>query len=125
VSVTKRKFLQWKLNGSQLQVSAGARLLCDVDLLFFVHVAEEVNQATNKGHCCQPERDPPLSVTPGCSIRMRHKPVEVIDRTDGTQDTHDHRENIFQAFHFEPPARKMNMKVKEKAAYLRKMMAAC
>jgi hypothetical protein len=125
VSVTKRKFLQWQLIGSQLEVSAGARLLRDVDLLFFVHVTEEINQATNKGYCRQPECDPPLSVTAGCSIRVGHKLVEVKDRADGTQDTHDHGENIFQAFHFEPPARKMNMKVKEKAAYLRKMIVEC
>jgi hypothetical protein len=47
--------------------------------------------------------------------RLGHKLVEKVDRADGGCNSHQNRENIFQAFHFEPPARKLNMKVKEKA----------
>ena len=40
------------------RLSASACLLRDVDLLFFINVAEEINQATNKGNYRQRERDP-------------------------------------------------------------------
>lgn len=40
------------------RLSASARLLRNVDLLFFINVAEEINQATNKGNYRQRERDP-------------------------------------------------------------------
>ena len=40
------------------RLSASARLLRNVDLLFFINVAEEINQATNKGNRRQPERYP-------------------------------------------------------------------
>jgi hypothetical protein len=126
VSVTKRKFFQRevRLVAPDDSVSASAGLLRDVDLLFFVNVAEEIDQATNKGHCRQAECDPPGSVTTR-RIRVGHKPVEVKDRPDGCKDAHDHREYIFKAFHVEPPAPIIVMKVKEKAEYLRQIMAAC
>ena len=37
---------------------ASAHLLRNVNLLFFINVAEEINQATNKGNRCEAERDP-------------------------------------------------------------------
>jgi hypothetical protein len=53
-------------------------------------------------------------------VRIGHKPVKVVDRSDGGNNAYHYRENVFQAFHFEPPARKiLIMKVKEKAALLR------
>jgi len=92
--------------------------LRDVNLFLFVYVSEEVDQTANKRYCCQPECDPSLRMTAG-GVRIGHKLVKVKDRADGSRNANHYRENIFQAFHFEPPARKFNMKVKEKAALLR------
>src|SRR5215213_1898008 len=90
-----------------------APLLRNVNLFLFIYVAEEVYQTTNKGYCCQPERDPSRSVSG--RGRLGNKLVEIEDRADGGCNSHQNRENVFQAFHLEPPARKLNMKVKEKA----------
>jgi hypothetical protein len=84
-------------------LSANGRLLRYVYLLFFINVAEEINQATNKGNCCQAERDPSRRVTTR-RIWVSHKPVKVVDRSDGCKDAHDYREYVLQAFHVEPPA---------------------
>jgi hypothetical protein len=89
-----------------------------VNLFLFVHVAEKVYQTTNKGDCSQPERDPTVSVTTG-GLLKGHKSVEIIDRTDSGYYADQYRENIFQAFHFEPSGQPIEiMKVKEKAAFL-------
>ena len=58
-------------------------------------------------------------------VRIGHKLVKVEDRAEGGSDSHHYRENIFQAFHFEPPARKFIMKVREKAASFALFMASC
>jgi hypothetical protein len=77
-----------------------------VNLFLFVYVAQEVYQTTNKGYCGQPERDPARRVTAG-GVWVGHKFVKIKDRADSGGNTHQYRENIFQAFHFEPPARKI------------------
>jgi hypothetical protein len=123
--VHKRRRKTWSGSSANLRMEASewlsnnrdrprARLLSDVYLLFFVYVAQEINQSTDKRDCCQSERDPTRSVPAG-RVRISHKLIEVPDRADGSDYTHNHRQNVFQAFHFEPPARD-NMKVKEKAA---------
>jgi len=95
-----------------------ATLLRNVNLFLFVYVAEEVNQATNKRDYCESERDPSGTVTTG-RVWKRHKPIEIIDRTDDGCYADQYRENIFQAFHFEPSGQPNEfMKVKEKAAFL-------
>jgi hypothetical protein len=86
-----------------------------VNLLFLIYVAEEINQATYKRHRRQPERDPTKILTAPC-FRMCDELVKVKDRTDGCGDADNYRQNVFQAFHFEPPAKEKSMKVKEKAA---------
>src|SRR5687768_12046077 len=98
---------RWEVNlaTSNNRDLPGARLLSNVDLLFFVYVAKEINQTTNKRHCCQSERYPTRGVTT-CGIRISHESVEVKDRTDGCGYADNYRQNVFQAFHFEPPARK-------------------
>jgi hypothetical protein len=78
-------------------------LLRNVNLFLFVYVAEKVYQTTNKGDCGQPERDPTGRVTTG-GVRISHKSIKVIDRTNGGGYANQYRKNIFQAFHFEPPA---------------------
>jgi hypothetical protein len=78
-----------------------APLLRNVNLFLFVYVAQEVYQTTNKGYCGQPERDPTLHVTAG-GVWVGHKFVEIKDRANGGGNSHYNRENIFQAFHFEP-----------------------
>jgi len=83
-------------------------------LFLFVYVAQEINETTNKGHYSQAERDPSQRMT-AARFRKGHKPVEVIDRADGGHNSHHYRENILQAFHFEPPPNDLIMKVKEKA----------
>src|SRR5262249_31122566 len=83
-----------------------APLLRNVNLFLFVYVSEEVNQTTNKGHCSQPECDPSRRMAAG-GVRIGHKPVKVVDCPDGGNNANHYRENIFQAFHFEPPARKI------------------
>jgi len=95
-----------------------------VYLFLFIYVAQEVYQTTNKGHCSQPERDPTRRVTAG-GVWVGYKSVKIVDRANGGGNSHQYREYVFQAFHFEPPARKLNMKVKEKAAYFCQFMAAC
>src|SRR5215218_4569254 len=85
-----------------------ALLLRNVNLFLFVYVAEKVYQTTNKGDCSQAERDPSVGVTAG-GIRIGHKSIEIIDRTDGGCHAYQYRENIFQAFHFEPPANRMKL----------------
>jgi len=72
-----------------------------VNLFLFVYVAQEVYQTTNKGYCSQPERDPPGRVTAG-GVWVGHKLVKIKDRADSSGNSHQYRENIFQAFHFEP-----------------------
>jgi hypothetical protein len=79
-----------------------ATLLRNVNLFLFVDVAEEIYQATNKGNGSQPERDPSGSVT-ASGVRVGHKFIEIIDRTDSGHYANQYRENVFQAFHFEPP----------------------
>jgi hypothetical protein len=101
---------------------SSASLLRNVNLFFFVYVAKEVYQTTNKGDCCQTERDPSGSVS--SRGRLSDKLVKIEDRADGGGNSHQYRENIFQAFHFEPPARKLVMKVKEKAAKIFQIKAA-
>ena len=66
----------WKVNlvTSNNRDRPGARLLRNVDLLFFVHVAQEINQATNKRDNCETERDPALGMTTGGSP-IRHEPI--------------------------------------------------
>jgi hypothetical protein len=76
-----------------------APLLRNVNLFLFVYVAKEVYQTTNKGDCCQPERDPSRRVTAG-GIWVAHKFVEIKDRANSGGNSHQYRENIFQAFHF-------------------------
>jgi len=80
-----------------------ATLLRNVNFFLFVYVAEKVYQTTNKGYGCQPERDPARRVTTG-GVREGHKFIEIKDRTDCGRYANQYRENIFQAFHFEPPA---------------------
>jgi hypothetical protein len=80
-------------------------------------MAQEIDQATNKGDCCQAKRDPTKTLT-ATSFGMGYELVKVKDRTDGCGYADNYRQNVFQAFHFEPPAEKLNMKVKEKAAFL-------
>src|SRR5215213_6112724 len=84
-----------------------APLLRNVNLFLFVYVAKEVYQTTNKGYCCQPERNPSRRVTAG-GVRVGHKFVEIEDRANRGCNSHQYRENIFKAFHFEPPARKID-----------------
>jgi hypothetical protein len=105
-----------------LSVNRSAPLLRNVNLFFFVYVAKEVYQTTNKGDCCQSKRDPSRSVSG--RGRLSNKLVEIEYRADGGGNSHQNRENIFQAFHFEPPARKLVMKVKEKAAKIFQIKAA-
>jgi hypothetical protein len=102
VSGSGRKFIQRRRVNCSLQTSR-ATLLRNVNLFLFVYVAEKVYQATNKGDCCQPECDPTRRVTAG-GVRVSHKSVKIIDRTNGGGYANQYRENIFQAFHFEPPA---------------------
>jgi hypothetical protein len=116
VSGSGRKFIQRRRIDCSLQTSR-ATLLRNVNLFLFVYVAEKVYQTTNKGDCCQPERDPTRGVTAG-GVRISHKSVKIIDRTNGGRYANQYRENIFQAFHFEPPPALSSMKVKEKAAFL-------
>jgi hypothetical protein len=103
---------------------SSARLLSDVDLLFFVYVAKEINQTTDKRYCRQSKRNPSKALT-ATGFGMGHELVEVKDRTDGCGQADDYRQNVFQAFHFEPPAKGKSMKVKEKAARWLVMMQAC
>jgi hypothetical protein len=77
-----------------------AQLLRNVNLFLFVYVAEEVYQATDEGNCGQPECDPPRGMT-ARRIWVGHKPVEVIDCTDGGYYAYQNRQNVFQAFHFD------------------------
>jgi hypothetical protein len=83
---------------------SSARLLRDVNLLFFVYVAEEINQTTYKRNRSQTERDPTGGVST-CGIGIGYESVEVVDRTDGCRYADNYRQNVLQAFHFEPPAR--------------------
>jgi len=103
VSGNRRKFTQRDKVGGPLSAGS-ARLLRNVNLFLFVYVSEEVYQTTNKGNCCQPECDPSLGMTAG-GVRIGHKSVKVEDRSEGGCNADQYRENIFQAFHFEPPAR--------------------
>src|SRR5215218_46647 len=89
-------------NQRRRAISMSAPLLRNVYLFLFVYVAQEIYQTTNKGDCCQPECDPSRCVTAG-RVRVGHKLVEIKDRTNGGCYTHQYRENIFQAFHLEPP----------------------
>jgi hypothetical protein len=84
-----------------------ATLLRNVNLFLFVYVTQEVNQATNKGHGCEPECDPSGTMTSG-RIRESHKLIEIIDRTDRSNYANQYRKNVFQAFHFEPSDQRMN-----------------
>jgi hypothetical protein len=111
-----RKFIQRRRSNCSLLTNR-ATLLRNVNLFLFVYVAEKVYQTTNKGDCCQPERDPARRVTTG-GVRIGHKFIEIEDRTDDGRYANQYRKNIFQAFHFEPPASLFSMKVKEKAAFL-------
>src|ERR1041384_2179141 len=104
VSGNRRKFTQRGLSRARCPQVVSA-LLRNVNLFLFVNVAEKVYQATNKGYCRQPECDPSRGVT--SRRRLGHKLVKVVDRSDGGCDANHYRENIFQAFHFEPPARKI------------------
>jgi hypothetical protein len=78
--------------------------LGDVDLLFLIHVTEEINQATDERYSGKPERHP-SKILATLRVRKRNKLIEVKDRTSGGQESDYHREYVFQAFHFEPPAR--------------------
>jgi len=93
-----------RLSGFQQSGSAKRPLLSDVYLLFFIYVAEEINQTTNKCNYGQPERYPTKTLT-ATRFGMGYKLVEVKDRTDGCGYADNHRQNVFQAFHVEPPAR--------------------
>ena len=101
-----------------------ALLLSNVNLFLFVHVTEEVYQPTNKGYGCQPECDPSRRMAAGW-VRIGYKSIKIIDCTDGGAYAHHYRKNVFQAFHFEPPARCKIMKVMEKAESIALLMAAC
>src|ERR1041384_7739050 len=93
------------LSGGANRVSdqeQSSALLSYMYLFLFVYVAKEIYQTTNKGHYGQPQCDPSQCMT-AASFREGHKPVEVIDRADGGDNSHHYRENILQAFHFEPP----------------------
>jgi len=107
VSGSGRKFTQREQAGP-LSKSPPAPLLRNVNLFLFVYVSEEVDQAANKRYCCQPECDPSLRMTAG-GVRIGHKLVKVKDRADCGSNANHYRENIFQAFHFEPPARKIEI----------------
>jgi hypothetical protein len=78
-------------------------LLRNVNLFLFVYVAKEVYQTTNKGDCQQAERNPSVTVTG--RVRGVNILDEIHDRADGGYNSHQYRENVFQAFHFEPPAK--------------------
>jgi hypothetical protein len=116
-SGSRRKFIRRRRTISTLR-NKRATLLRNVNLFLLVYVAEKIYQTTNKGNCSQAERDPSVRVTAG-GIRIGHKSIEIIDCTDGGRHAYQYRENIFQAFHFEPPGQPNEiMKVKEKAAFL-------
>jgi hypothetical protein len=78
-------------------------LLGDVDLLFLVYVTEEIDQATDERYCGKTKRHPAI-ILATLRVRKRNKFIEVKDRTGGGQKSYYHREYVFQAFHFEPPA---------------------
>jgi hypothetical protein len=80
-----------------------ATLLRNVNLFLFVYVAQEIYQPANKGYGCKPECNPSGTMTSG-RIRESHKSVKVVDRTDDGSNANHYRENVFQAFHLEPPA---------------------
>src|SRR5689334_17570099 len=89
-------------SGSNVQPAVSksfAPLLRNVNLFLFVYVAKEVYQTTNKGNCCQPERDPSLRVTAG-GILVSHKPVEIVDCAYIGVNSHQNRDNIIQACHY-------------------------
>jgi hypothetical protein len=86
--------------GDPLSAKSQRRLLRNVDLFFFVDVAQKVYQTTDKRDCCQAECDPSRGVTSG-GVRISHKLVKIKDRPDGRRDAYQYRENIFKAFHFD------------------------
>ena len=57
VSDRKARFIHGRW-GCWPVMNKRAQLLRNVNLFLFVNVAEKVNQATNKGDCCQPECNP-------------------------------------------------------------------
>src|ERR1041385_6759513 len=105
-------------------VTSQRSLLGNVYLFLFVYVAQEIYQTTNKRDCCQPKRDPSRCVTAG-RVRVGHKFIEVVDRSDGRRYAYQYRENIFQAFHFEPPAKVIDYEGKGKSRLFTRIMAAC
>src|SRR6185369_10254414 len=100
-SGSRRKFIRRRRTNKHA-ANKRATLLRNVNLFLFVNVTEEVNEPTNKGNGCQPERDPSGSVTAG-GVRVGHKSIEIVNRTNGGNYANQYRKNILQAFHFEPP----------------------
>src|SRR5688500_7875604 len=82
VSGSRRKVIP---RGHCWRPAVGKRLLLsNVDLFLFVHVTEEVNQPTNKGHRRQPQCDPSRRMTAG-RVRIGHKSIKIIDCTDARE----------------------------------------
>src|ERR1041385_612378 len=90
-----------------------ATLLRNVNLFLFVYVAQEVYQTTNKRHGREPECDPSGTMTTS-GVWKSHESIEVIDRTDGGSYANQYRENVFQAFHLEPPASELIYRSEER-----------
>jgi hypothetical protein len=88
------------------------RLLGDMNLLFLVHVTQEVDESANESDYRSRDRPPHVMGTrifPRCS----HKPIEIVDPKNQRGQTHDHGQYVFN-LHLEPPANEL-LKVKEKA----------
>jgi hypothetical protein len=76
--------------------------LSDVNFFFFVDVTQKIDQRADKENHATPNR-PPHVMRP-CGVTAIYEKVKPVNSISQRAQAYDYCQDVFHAFHFEPPA---------------------